>query len=108
MKRDDVLADIETDKVVLEVVAPADGALAEIKAEEGSQVESEAILATFTEGAGGDSGGDSASAKSDSSDDDGADEKSVTKSSPQPHVKWLPSTTWTLPRLMAPAKVAAS
>ena len=80
VKRDDVLADIETDKVVLEVVAPADGALAEIKAEEGSQVESEAILATFTEGAGGDSGSeggsDSASAKAGSgSDDDGADEK---------------------------------
>ncbi|MBT2773936.1 2-oxoglutarate dehydrogenase complex dihydrolipoyllysine-residue succinyltransferase [Halomonas sp. ISL-60] len=79
VKRDDVLADIETDKVVLEVVAPADGALAEIKAEEGSQVESEAILAVFTEGAGGDSGsesdGDSAPAKAGSSDDDGADEK---------------------------------
>ncbi|WP_035577582.1 2-oxoglutarate dehydrogenase complex dihydrolipoyllysine-residue succinyltransferase [Halomonas sp. TG39a] len=80
VKRDEVLADIETDKVVLEVVAPADGALAEIKAEEGSQVESEAILATFTEGAGGDSsggdsGGDSAPAKAGSSDDDGADEK---------------------------------
>lgn len=75
VKRDEVLADIETDKVVLEVVAPADGALAEIKAEEGSQVESEAILAVFTEGAGGDSGGDSASAPADSSDDDGADEK---------------------------------
>lgn len=74
VKRDEVLADIETDKVVLEVVAPADGALAEIKAEEGSQVESEAILAVFTEGAGG-SGSDSAPAKSDSSDDDGADEK---------------------------------
>ncbi len=54
VKRDEVLADIETDKVVLEVVAPADGALAEIKAEEGSQVESEAILATFTEGGGSD------------------------------------------------------
>ncbi|MDI5933883.1 2-oxoglutarate dehydrogenase complex dihydrolipoyllysine-residue succinyltransferase [Halomonas kalidii] len=53
VKRDEVLADIETDKVVLEVVAPADGALAEIKAEEGSQVESEALLALFTEGAGG-------------------------------------------------------
>ncbi|KPQ22180.1 MULTISPECIES: 2-oxoglutarate dehydrogenase complex dihydrolipoyllysine-residue succinyltransferase [unclassified Halomonas] len=79
VKRDDVLADIETDKVVLEVVAPADGALAEIKAEEGSQVESEAVLATFTEGAGGessgDSGGDSAPAKADSSDGDDADEK---------------------------------
>ncbi|MBE0400859.1 2-oxoglutarate dehydrogenase complex dihydrolipoyllysine-residue succinyltransferase [Halomonas sp. FME1] len=78
VKRDEVLADIETDKVVLEVVAPADGALAEIKAEEGSQVESEAILAVFTEGAGGDSSGaDEAPAKADSSssDDDGADEK---------------------------------
>ncbi|SDO40475.1 2-oxoglutarate dehydrogenase complex dihydrolipoyllysine-residue succinyltransferase [Vreelandella arcis] len=80
VKRDEVLADIETDKVVLEVVAPADGALAEIKAEEGSQVESEAILATFTEGAGGESGGDSSAddakqAKAESSSDDSADEK---------------------------------
>ncbi|CAM4183106.1 2-oxoglutarate dehydrogenase complex dihydrolipoyllysine-residue succinyltransferase [Vreelandella rituensis] len=58
VKRDDVLADIETDKVVLEVVAPADGALSEIKAEEGSQVESEEVLAIFTEGAGGESGAD--------------------------------------------------
>ncbi len=53
VKRDEVLAEIETDKVVLEVVAPADGALAEIKAEEGSQVESEALLALFSEGASG-------------------------------------------------------
>ncbi|MCE8019501.1 2-oxoglutarate dehydrogenase complex dihydrolipoyllysine-residue succinyltransferase [Halomonas sp. MCCC 1A11036] len=53
VKRDEVLADIETDKVVLEVVAPADGAIAEIKAEEGSQVASEAVLAIFTEGASG-------------------------------------------------------
>ncbi|WP_253444141.1 2-oxoglutarate dehydrogenase complex dihydrolipoyllysine-residue succinyltransferase [Halomonas sp. Y3] len=53
VKRDEVLAEIETDKVVLEVVAPADGALVEIKAEEGSQVESEAVLAIFAEGAGG-------------------------------------------------------
>lgn len=78
VKRDEVLADIETDKVVLEVVAPADGALAEIKAEEGSQVESEAILATFAEGAGGESGGgdEPAASKSEgSSDDDSADEK---------------------------------
>lgn len=50
VQRDEVLVEIETDKVVLEVVAPADGALAEIKAEEGSQVESEAVLAIFAEG----------------------------------------------------------
>ncbi|WP_447555722.1 2-oxoglutarate dehydrogenase complex dihydrolipoyllysine-residue succinyltransferase [Vreelandella sp. EE22] len=79
VKRDEVLADIETDKVVLEVVAPADGALAEIKAEEGSQVESEAVLATFTEGGGSDSGqseGSTESKQADSgSDDEGGDEK---------------------------------
>ncbi|WP_447957479.1 2-oxoglutarate dehydrogenase complex dihydrolipoyllysine-residue succinyltransferase [Vreelandella sp. EE7] len=78
VKRDEVLADIETDKVVLEVVAPADGALAEIKAEEGSQVESEAVLAIFSEGGGSDSGA-SESKGDDSadstSDDEGADEK---------------------------------
>ncbi|RBI66491.1 dihydrolipoamide succinyltransferase [Vreelandella sulfidaeris] len=77
VKRDDVLADIETDKVVLEVVAPADGALAEIKAEEGSQVESEALLATFVEGGGSDQTSATSSTPASNSDagDDGADEK---------------------------------
>ncbi|WP_144981659.1 2-oxoglutarate dehydrogenase complex dihydrolipoyllysine-residue succinyltransferase [Halomonas sp. C22] len=75
VKRDEVLADIETDKVVLEVVAPADGALAEIKAEEGSQVESEAILATFVEGGGSDQASASSSSASNDADDEGADEK---------------------------------
>ncbi len=77
VKRDEVLADIETDKVVLEVVAPADGALAEIKAEEGSQVESEAVLATFVEGGGSDQSSATSSAPASNSDggDEGADEK---------------------------------
>ena len=75
VKRDEVLADIETDKVVLEVVAPADGALQEIKAEEGSQVESEAILATFVEGGGSDEASAPAFNDTSSSDDEGADEK---------------------------------
>ncbi|GHC31145.1 2-oxoglutarate dehydrogenase complex dihydrolipoyllysine-residue succinyltransferase [Aidingimonas halophila] len=73
-KRDEVLAEIETDKVVLEVVAPADGALSEIKVEEGSQVTSEQVLATFAEGAGDgasstkpEASGASAEATSDSS-----------------------------------------
>ncbi|WP_129140503.1 2-oxoglutarate dehydrogenase complex dihydrolipoyllysine-residue succinyltransferase [Modicisalibacter coralii] len=68
-KRDEVLADIETDKVVLEVVAPADGALTEIKVEEGEQVESEALLAVFAEGAGGD---DSASGEESADEGDEA------------------------------------
>ncbi|WP_299315119.1 2-oxoglutarate dehydrogenase complex dihydrolipoyllysine-residue succinyltransferase [uncultured Halomonas sp.] len=74
VKRDEVLAEIETDKVVLEVVAPADGALVEIKAEEGSQVESEAVLAIFAEGAGGAAtAADEAPAAS--ADDGASDEK---------------------------------
>ena len=78
VKRDEVLADIETDKVVLEVVAPADGALAEIKAEEGAQVESEAVLAVFAEGAGGEGGSDEGEAQAEASEpkaESGSDEK---------------------------------
>ena len=41
VSRDQNLVDIETDKVVLEVVAPADGSLAEIIAEEGATVTAE-------------------------------------------------------------------
>ncbi|PRY72343.1 2-oxoglutarate dehydrogenase complex dihydrolipoyllysine-residue succinyltransferase [Halomonas ventosae] len=78
VKRDEVLAEIETDKVVLEVVAPADGALAEIKAEEGSQVTSEQVLATFSEGAGGESvAATSADEKPAASADDGASDEKV-------------------------------
>ncbi|WP_110666134.1 2-oxoglutarate dehydrogenase complex dihydrolipoyllysine-residue succinyltransferase [Salinicola halophilus] len=62
VKRDEILAEIETDKVVLEVVAPADGSLSEIKVQEGEVVESEAVLATFSEGAAG--GAEGASAES--------------------------------------------
>ncbi|WP_172117207.1 2-oxoglutarate dehydrogenase complex dihydrolipoyllysine-residue succinyltransferase [Halomonas hibernica] len=75
VKRDEVLADIETDKVVLEVVAPADGALAEIKAEEGSQVESEAILAVFTEGGGSNVATAADKEPAASADDGASDEK---------------------------------
>ncbi|MEE4298836.1 MAG: E3 binding domain-containing protein, partial [Pseudomonadales bacterium] len=51
-KRDELLVDIETDKVVLEVVAPADGALTEIVKQEGDTVLSEELLARFEAGAG--------------------------------------------------------
>lgn len=76
VKRDEVLAEIETDKVVLEVVAPSDGALAEIKAEEGSQVTSEQVLAIFAEGAGGEAS-TSADAEPAASADDGASDEKV-------------------------------
>ncbi|HKM16115.1 MAG TPA: 2-oxoglutarate dehydrogenase complex dihydrolipoyllysine-residue succinyltransferase [Marinospirillum sp.] len=49
--RDEIIVDIETDKVVLEVPAPADGVLEEILVEEGGIVVSEQLLARIKEGA---------------------------------------------------------
>ncbi len=49
--RDELLVDIETDKVVLEVVAPADGALSEIIKSEGDVVLSGEVVGLFIEGA---------------------------------------------------------
>jgi len=50
VSRDDLLVDIETDKVVLEVVAPADGIVAETLKEEGDTVLSNEIIARINEG----------------------------------------------------------
>lgn len=68
VSRDELLVDIETDKVVLEVVAPADGALAEIKKEEGDTVLSNEVIASFEEGAGGGSSKGSAKEETSSSE----------------------------------------
>jgi 2-oxoglutarate dehydrogenase E2 component (dihydrolipoamide succinyltransferase) len=53
VKRDQILVDIETDKVVLEVVAPADGQITEILKNEGDTILAEEVLAIFEEGASG-------------------------------------------------------
>ena len=45
VKRDENLVDLETDKVVLEVPAPADGVLKEIKQDTGATVTSQQVLA---------------------------------------------------------------
>src|SRR6056300_369396 len=50
VKRDQPLVDIETDKVVLEVVAPTNGVLEEIIAEEGATVEGSQVIGKFKEG----------------------------------------------------------
>jgi 2-oxoglutarate dehydrogenase E2 component (dihydrolipoamide succinyltransferase) len=50
--RDEVIADIETDKVVLEVVAPADGTLVSLSKQEGDTVLSGEVIALFEAGAG--------------------------------------------------------
>ncbi len=50
---DEPLVELETDKVSVEVPAPAAGALVELLAQEGDTVEVGALIAQFEEGAGG-------------------------------------------------------
>lgn len=52
VSRDELIVDIETDKVVLEVVAPADGSISEILKGEGDTVQSNELIARFVAGAG--------------------------------------------------------
>ena len=52
VSRDELLVEIETDKVVMEVVAPEAGRLDRIHVSEGSTIESEALLAEITPGEG--------------------------------------------------------
>ncbi len=57
VSRDENLVDLETDKVVLEVPAPASGVLKEIKVKDGTTVEAGDILALLEDGEGaGDAG----------------------------------------------------
>jgi len=51
VKKDEVLVELETDKVSLEVVSPADGVLSEIRAPDGETVVPGAVLGVVTEGA---------------------------------------------------------
>lgn len=51
VKKDEVLVELETDKVSLEVVAPADGTLSDIKAAEGDTVVPNTVLGVISEGA---------------------------------------------------------
>jgi len=50
IRRDENLADLETDKVVLEVPAPADGVVREIRVKNGTVVTSGQVLAVIDEG----------------------------------------------------------
>ncbi|MFC3630351.1 2-oxoglutarate dehydrogenase complex dihydrolipoyllysine-residue succinyltransferase [Paracoccus angustae] len=67
---DEMLCELETDKVSVEVPSPAAGVLAEILAEEGATVDAKARLAIITEGAAGTAG--AAKPASGSSDTKGA------------------------------------
>ena len=48
VRRDELLVELETDKVVLEVPAPFDGKLVEFTVEEGAVVEADAVLGYLT------------------------------------------------------------
>jgi 2-oxoglutarate dehydrogenase E2 component (dihydrolipoamide succinyltransferase) len=64
VKADELLVELETDKVTLEVNAPADGAIVEISVKEGDEVEVGNLIAIMKEGASG-SSSSSAPAKED-------------------------------------------
>ena len=52
VRKDEILVELETDKVSLEVASPSDGTLSEIAAEEGQTVKPGALLGRITDGAG--------------------------------------------------------
>lgn len=82
VSRDELIVDIETDKVVLEVVAPADGAIKEITKNEGDTVESQEVIGYFEAGAGGgdtDSKEKDTAKKEESKDDSKKEEASSSK-----------------------------
>jgi 2-oxoglutarate dehydrogenase E2 component (dihydrolipoamide succinyltransferase) len=67
VSRDENLADLETDKVVLEVPSPINGVLREIKVPAGTSVKSGELLAVVEEGATAAAGGVAAAASAGSS-----------------------------------------
>ncbi len=77
VKRDENLVDLETDKVVLEVPAPADGVLKEIKQAEGATVTSQQVIATFEEDAVADTPKEKAEPKAEAKADKAAASKSA-------------------------------
>src|SRR5215475_1239340 len=74
--RDENLADLETDKVVLEVPAPTNGVVRELKVQSGATVTSGQLLAILEEGA-------AASAKPAAAPAETAGATSAAKSAPQ-------------------------
>ena len=65
VSRDELIVDIETDKVVLEVVAPADGVLKEIIKTEGETIVSNEVIAVVEAGAAADNGASSPASAAD-------------------------------------------
>lgn len=71
VSRDELIVEIETDKVVLEVVAPADGALSKIHKNEGDTVQSNEVIAQVASGASGSSAAPASNQAASSKKEDG-------------------------------------
>jgi 2-oxoglutarate dehydrogenase E2 component (dihydrolipoamide succinyltransferase) len=85
VERDENLVDLETNKVVLEVPAPADGVLKDISAEEGETVEEGQLLGMMEEGEAPAKSEEDDDASEDSSDDSsGSGKESDEKSEEEP------------------------
>ncbi len=82
VKMDEALVELETDKVTMEVYAPADGVLAEVVADEGADVEVGALLARLNEGAAG-----AASAEEAPADAPAAEEPAAAPAAAEPAVE---------------------
>ena len=50
IKQDEVLAEIETDKVVIEVTAPSDGVMGKVLVKEGATIKSSEVIGSYDEG----------------------------------------------------------
>ena len=51
IKQDEVLAEIETDKVVIEVTAPSDGVMGKVLVDEGAIIKSSEVIGSYKESA---------------------------------------------------------
>ncbi|MFP8965251.1 2-oxoglutarate dehydrogenase complex dihydrolipoyllysine-residue succinyltransferase [Pokkaliibacter sp. CJK22405] len=89
VSRDELIVDIETDKVVLEVVAPADGVIKEIHKDEGDTVLSAEVIAIFEEGAAGSASAPAAEAASAPAATEAASEEGADESTSGPAVRRL-------------------
>ncbi|WP_018954693.1 2-oxoglutarate dehydrogenase complex dihydrolipoyllysine-residue succinyltransferase [Thioalkalivibrio sulfidiphilus] len=78
VSRDEILLDIETDKVVLEVPAPADGVIEEILASDGETVTAGQVVGRLGAGSGAGAGKSAAAARPDAARAEAAEETGET------------------------------
>jgi len=99
IRRDENLVDLETDKVVLEVPAPADGTVKEVLAAAGETVNSGQVIAVIEEGAAAD--------EADDAPPPGKEAPAAAEESSEPPKSSAPPAPATSPRLSPAARRVA-